>query len=289
MLKTSLTLILFLSLTSCAWLGDVIGDQHAHEHGSARTSEAEERGLSNSEACAELLANEHPVAPGALNGRYIRLLNWNTQKHAHHLLHDDLTRFGAEADLILLQEAVVDTDHLKTEAGGFFWNFAPGYIKDTTATGVVTASRVAPLGYCKLISVEPWLGSPKATSITRYALDGRDDTLLVVNIHIINFTLTTEAMKDQLNDALVYISRHTGPVIMAGDFNTWSDDRKETLDSAMQTVGLTDVRLTKDGRTRIFGHTVDHIFVRGMEHAAAKTYTIESSDHNPITALLSIQ
>ena len=71
-------------------------------------------------------------------------------------------------------------------------SFAQGYQRDQLSTGVMTASRIAPLAQCSLTHYEPWLKSPKATSITEYALQGTDNTLLVVNVHLINFTFGGE-------------------------------------------------------------------------------------------------
>ena len=289
MFKQCLKLMLPLSLSSCAWVGDIIDDHHAHEHGSTKSITVARSELPNAEACENLRTGVHEPHNEALDGRYIRILSWNTQKHGDDSLHDDLTRFSYNADLILLQEALVDVDHLNRLDVGLYWNFAPGYIKGDIATGVMTASKVAPLGYCKLVSVEPWLGSPKATSITRYALEGRDETLLVINIHIINFTLGTAAVEKQLAEALHFVGDHNGPMIMSGDFNTWSDERKELVTKVVQQLDMTEVPMIKDERTRIFGQPVDFIFVRGMERATAKSRIIDSSDHNPIAAVLTVQ
>lgn len=264
-------------LTACSW-----HDFGQHEHGI--NSDPPE--ISNEAACADLLAGVRHAESGELNSNAISLLNWNTQKHNHTDLHRDLMEFSKEADLVLLQEAVVDADHLTQLEGGLYWNFAPGYIKKGIATGVMTASKVRPAAYCKLASTEPWLGSPKATSLTTYNLKDNSENLLVINIHLINFTFGTAAMEQQLSDALAYIDAHTGPVILAGDMNTWSNRRQNAAAARLAKRGLTPVSFDTDRRTRIFGLPVDHIYVRNLDWSKAETHTVSSSDHNPLEVLL---
>jgi endonuclease/exonuclease/phosphatase (EEP) superfamily protein YafD len=268
-----------IAVSGCSWQ-----DFHLHRHG----INSETPTISNDDACAAVRADVWLTDGDTLDSERIRLLTWNTQKHGHARLHDDLVRLSSDADLVLLQEAVVDAEHLTRLDGGLYWNFAPGYIKAGTATGVMTASKVRPVGYCKLASMEPWLGSPKATSITRYALEGSEQSLLVVNMHVINFTFGTDAPAKQLAAALEYVDAHTGPVIVSGDMNTWSTGREQLVLSALSDRGFTPVKLSDDNRTRIFGRVVDHIYVRGLQSTTARSLTIDSSDHNPITAELRV-
>ena len=65
----------------------------------------------------------------------------------------------------------------------------------------------------------------------------------------------------------------------------------EALDQRIASVAEADqeaLRFRRDERTRIFGRPVDHIYVRGLEAVSADTYNIESSDHNPMDAVLRI-
>ena len=50
-------------------------------------------------------------------------------------------------------------------------------------------SKATPLTQCSFRYSEPWLRTPKATNVTQYSLGGRDETLLVVNMHMVNFAL----------------------------------------------------------------------------------------------------
>ena len=67
--------------------------------------------------------------------------------------------------------------------------------------------------------------SPKATN---YALPNQQ-LLLSVNLHAINFTLGISDLKQQLDDAADIMRHHTGPIIFAGDLNTWSDERQQLV------------------------------------------------------------
>lgn len=275
----AITTLACFAVSGCSWQ-----DFQLHKHG----MNSEAATMSNDDACAAVRADVWLSEGESLNSERIRLLTWNTQKHGHARLHDDLVRLSSEADLVLLQEAVVDADHLTRLEGGLYWNFAPGYIKAGTATGVMTASKVRPIGYCKLASMEPWLGSPKATSITSYALEGSEESLLVVNMHVINFTFGTDAPAKQLAAALEYVDAHEGPVIISGDMNTWSDSREKLIVNALNARDFVPVELSNDTRTRIFGRAVDHIYIRGLEPTSAQSFTVDSSDHNPISADLRV-
>ncbi|MCP4091690.1 MAG: endonuclease/exonuclease/phosphatase family protein [Gammaproteobacteria bacterium] len=221
-----------------------------------------------------------------LNPKQIHLLNWNTHKYADIRAHDVLLHLGNKANLILLQESIQDYTHMPTVRSQLHWEFAPGYIKNGIKTGVMTASTAAPIAACKLTSTEPWLRTPKATNITRYALSGTDETLLVINIHLINFTFGIHAMQTQLEQALAFVERHTGPVIISGDFNTWSKKRSKAVLQSLNKLGLQPIKYTNDQRTQIFGMPVDHLFIRDIHVSAATSYSVESSDHNPISVVL---
>ena len=66
----------------------------------------------------------------------------------------------------------------------------------------MTVSTAVPLVQCNLSAREPLLRTPKATLVTEYALAGRQDTLLVINIHAVNFTLGLGAFEAQLGSPL---------------------------------------------------------------------------------------
>ena len=226
-----------------------------------------------------------PVATAQeLDSGNIRVLNWNTQKGAQSGMHDDLARFGNQADLILLQEAAVHLTQKTRLEQDMQWVFGQGY----QDTGVMTVSRVVPLSFCSLSAWEPWLRSPKVTNITSYGLSDTDDDLLVINLHLINFTLGVKAFRSQLLQATNIIEQHAGPVIISGDFNTWSRGRSALVNDALTRLGMRAIVFDHDQRTRYFGRPVDHLYMRGIQPVEATSHAVSSSDHNPFTVVLEV-
>ena len=80
-----------------------------------------------------------------------------------------------------------------------------------------------------------------------------------------------------------------GPVIFAGDFNTWSASRQAAVDDFMSEHGLGSIAFEPDLRSRAFGRALDHIYVRGMQAEFAQVIPVTTSDHNPLRVRLAIQ
>jgi endonuclease/exonuclease/phosphatase (EEP) superfamily protein YafD len=131
--------------------------------------------------------------------------------------------------------------------------------------------------------MEPLLLLPKSTLISRYRLKGSVDTLLVGNIHAVNFTLGTEAFRSQLDRLASVLDEHDGPVIVAGDFNNWSQSRSDVLQEALIETGLLR-KVAFDGKSprTVLGHTVDHVYYRGLTVVAGRVFETDTSDHDPI-------
>ncbi len=253
-------------------------------------SVAEDYPQANNRNCLEALsADTHPAPADALNGQAIRILNWNIQKSSQPGWVEDLRRLATGADLVLLQEAILEADLRDQLEGEYHAVFAPGYITEDYHSGVLTASRVAPEAHCNLAHQEPWLGTPKATNISRYPIAGHPDHLLVVNLHGVNFSLNSTALAQQLNDSSKLVRQHRGPVIFSGDFNTWSDARMAALQAIMIRLGLHELEYPDDQRIQVFGNTLDHIYVRGLRVVEAGTAQVTSSDHNPVFATLAVE
>ncbi len=239
-------------------------------------------------ACAEIPVAAMQGEPSRLDASNLRLLNWNIQKAGHDNIPFDLLMLQSGADLMLLQEAVFDdalpdllseTDHP---------SLAAGYRAFGRTSGLVTASRVAPLQHCSLQYDEPWLRSPKATAVSRYALQGSAAELLVINTHIVNFALGLHDMARQLQPVIDIVARHDGPVIVSGDFNTWRDARLELVDTRLRELGLQPVAFREDHRKRFLGNPLDHIYVRSLRAVESTTLALDSSDHNPMLVSLEL-
>ncbi len=75
---------------------------------------------------------------------------------------------------------------------------------------------------------EPWLQLPKSALWSRYQLSNGEE-LAVINIHAVNFTFGTEDYEAQLKSLTDNLQKYRGPVVFAGDFNSWSEARFSVL------------------------------------------------------------
>ena len=239
-------------------------------------------------ACRDALAAARTAAGTGLDGAGIRLVNWNVQKKHGPEWRHDFDRLATDADFVLMQEASLDHHADPGLAAGRHATFAPGYRSGRGVTGVLTLSRHEPLVSCSFTSREPWLRTPKSTGITAYGLAGADDTLVVVNIHALNFALGLSDYRAQLSRILDVLHDHSGPIILAGDFNTWRGRRGGILIELADALGLKAVTFTDDERVRVFGLALDHIYVRDLELRQSRTDSVSTSDHNPMTAVLAM-
>jgi endonuclease/exonuclease/phosphatase (EEP) superfamily protein YafD len=236
--------------------------------------------------CRATLGQPKPATLAELDARRISVLSWNIHKGLHRQWIDDLGTVGASRDLVLLQEARLDRALTDAIQGLNHWAFAPGYRHGNRLTGVITVSSSPPLTHCNLSSQEPWLRTPKTMTITEYGLTGTHQTLAVVNIHAINFSLGLKDFRRQLAQVGQVLQAHAGPMIVSGDFNTWRPARQAVVEALAEELGLAAVVFEEEHRTRFFGQEVDHLYVRGLSQRTSATYPLESSDHNPLAAEL---
>lgn len=239
-------------------------------------------------AGAEALAAtpDCPVAPEALIPDSIRLLCWNIQKQRSPAIHDALRDYAGTTQLALLQEV-----WLEERLGSCFshpWQaeFHQGWRSPRRTTGVMTLAHAPASRSRGRTSQEPLLRTAKATSLCHYPLIDREEDLLVVNIHAINFSLGTRGYRQQLQHIATEIRQHRGAVIFAGDLNAWSRERQAILDEFCAFLGLTEVPYDEDERTRVMKRPLDYIFVRDVEILAARAAHHPCSDHNPLEVTL---
>ncbi len=240
-------------------------------------------------AIEQMLDAKRSVSREGLDPGAIRLVTWNIHKQSDRGWQRDLRRFSDRSDLVLLQETVLDPALEKIiHAEGLRFVMASSFIESGTDIGVMSASRVPAVANCTQRFVEPLLRIPKSAVISWFPLEGRQQTLAVVNVHAINFSLSLGAYRQQLQAIGVALARHRGPVIVAGDMNTWTDARAQAVRDLAARLGLTEVRFTPDARSHFFGHELDHIYVRDLATVAAHATIVTSSDHNPVAATLRV-
>lgn len=237
-----------------------------------------------SEDCARWRGERAQATGGGLDGNRFRVLTWNVHKGRDAGWLEDFLRLAREHDVLALQEAYLTEDlydALGSEA--YNWRLSTAFQLRAVDAGVLTASRSGVEESCSLRHAEPFTRVPKATLATTLVIDGSERPLLLVNLHGVNFTIGTAALESQLNEVAEVLARHDGPVILAGDFNTWSGARRSVLEQTASRLGLRAVEPTDDQRTRFLGHTVDAVYYRGLEVLETATFAVNSSDHNPIS------
>ena len=239
------------------------------------------------DACRDSLATARVAGGTGLDVSGIRLLNWNVQKQHGSAWRRDFDRLATDADIVLMQEASLGHHANTGLAAGRHATFAPGYRSGDRVTGVLTLSRTEPLVSCSFTSREPWLRTPKSTGITTYALAGTDRTPAVVNLYAVNFSLGLSDYRAQFARVLKVLEDHSGPIILAGDFNTWHGRRLIVVTELASTLRLEAVTFPHDERARFFGLPVDHI-LRDLELRQSGTDSVTTSDHNPMTAVLAM-
>ncbi|WP_341529494.1 endonuclease/exonuclease/phosphatase family protein [Nostoc sp. UHCC 0302] len=233
-----------------------------------------------------------------LNCNSIKVLSWNIAKNNNDKvwIRDFLNILDKyQPDLIFLQEfrLSVEAENI-VELIDMSWNFAPNFI-DThhqTYSGILTAAKISPLSKRAVITkhYEPIINTPKVSLITEYPLLNQRETFLAINSHLINF-VDLDKFKTQLHELELVLSVHRGPLIFAGDFNTWNRERAVLLDKMATRLGLMPATFapheSKKIKRFLLSPPLDYIFYRGVseKQVSAKVLDqISSSDHKPLLA-----
>lgn len=213
----------------------------------------------------------------------LNLLVWNIYKQNRDQWQTQLSDLTSNKQLVLLQEASM-TDELRRWIAeqGWFGSQVDAFKAFETTAGVLNLSHDSPSKACAYTELEPWLRLPKSALYALYPLSNGSD-LAVVNIHAVNFTYGTQEYQRQLNTLVDELLDHQGPIIVAGDFNSWSEERLGVMKQALKKIGVIEVHYQPDHRTQfITGLPLDHVFYRGLELETAEAPESDASDHNPL-------
>lgn len=219
----------------------------------------------------------------------LSLLVWNIYKQNREGWSEELSRLSSDAQLLLLQEASLNTG-LKQWLSEQGWegNQVNAFKVMGESAGVINLARTTPNLACGYTEMEPWLRLPKSGIYARYPLSN-GQVLAVVNLHAVNFTYGTNEYQLQLQALANELSQHTGPIIVAGDFNSWSEERMSVMKQVLTSLGLSEVGFSPDNRVRfISGLPLDHVFYRGLKLEKAKAPESDASDHNPLLLSFSL-
>ncbi|CAM2770390.1 endonuclease/exonuclease/phosphatase family protein [Vibrio rarus] len=220
---------------------------------------------------------------------YIDVLVWNIYKENRDNWQGELTDLIDGKQLTLLQEASL-TDEFKDWLYQLDWigQQVNAFDAFDVSAGVLNITHVYPKQACAQLDTEPWIQLPKSALFATYSLSN-GEVLAVGNVHGINFTIGTKAYQEQLQRLADKLKQHQGPILLGGDFNSWSAERMSVLSHIMASVGLKEVTFDKGARTKfMYGHILDHIFYRDLQLIKAEAPTSDASDHNPMLAKFSI-
>ena len=212
-----------------------------------------------------------------LASSHFRLVNWNVHKGQDKGWQEDLASLSKQADFVLLQEATQHQNLNTFSTALFVSSFS---FKDLLS-GVKTFTKTQPEWYCGGGLAEPLIQIPKVASVMSFPLE-KDASLLIINVHLINFEWGISAYQTQLEQLFSFVENHQGPIIISGDFNAWNERRLNLVNNLMQKYGLDAVTLSQDERLRFLGYPLDYIFTRGVKVVSATSEVVTSSDHNPL-------
>lgn len=223
-----------------------------------------------------------PAEPLLQESDVLRVLVWNIFKQQRLHWLSVLQNFGKGSQLVLLQEAQSSPELIRFATANYVaTDQVPAIILPQHPSGVMTLSAVQPLYCCPLREKEPLLRLSKSALITVYHLHNQQQ-LMVINIHAINFSIGVEVYGKQLDTIGEQVIGHSGPVIMAGDFNAWSRQRINALYQFASVMALREVRFVDDQRRRAFGRPLDFVFYRGLTVNQSSVLVTQASDHNPL-------
>ncbi|QRV24762.1 endonuclease/exonuclease/phosphatase family protein [Marinomonas foliarum] len=230
-------------------------------------------------------------------GPDINVLLWNVFKCKRKGWQGDFISLIEGKDLILLQEAILNSpfDSLFHHSSQHQWIMASSFksIKSNVETGVKTGSRAEASRHFFSVSEhsEPISNTKKMVLATEYPLASVSDSLLessllVINTHMINF-VSFEKFRAHLNQAFQAFDHHHGPILLAGDFNTWNGKRMAYFDAMARSSLLKEVPITRQPKLGHLLRHLDHIYCRGLDVVDVNVHTdVYSSDHYPISLSL---
>ncbi len=213
------------------------------------------------------------------------VITWNAHKLTDNKFMPDLIQLSQDTDVILIQEAMHNSDLQNTLAMKFDFSFSFNKsfcTSDKQATGVMNASRYQLQNNLTLVSpdLEPVTNTPKVSGYSAVRIP-EIGVVHIINTHGLNFDLGSK-FDNQINKLAQFIQTLDGPVIWAGDFNTWSATRQKYLDKKAKELGLAHLLPAIDNRSQ----KLDHVYIKGLEVLDIQILeNIRSSDHLPIKAI----
>jgi len=189
-----------------------------------------------------------------------------------------------DLQLLLFQEATFqNSEHFSLPQ--FHYDAAANIEVKKKFYGVMTASKVQSTYANAYLSEgqEAFVGPYKSMLLSSYEFKDKAK-LLVLNVHVINFR-ENECYNRELDRFFEFISTYEGPLILAGDFNSWNLQRKEKLYEYVYKLKLKTVTFGSSTDIKSFlGNNLDFIFYKGLTLIDSSVEKTGLSDHNPLFA-----
>ncbi len=221
------------------------------------------------------------------------ILVWNLHKGEDNTFPKDFNELAYKKDILVTQEMQLDTRMNSVFAGlplNYYSTATSFFIgKEHFRTGVATGSEVKPnmVNFVRTQTLEPIAKTPKVTLITHYPISNSTKQLTVVNIHGINFVDAASYRKEMVR---IYeeIKEIPSPLIFAGDFNSWNEERLSILKEMANKLKLKEASFSPDNRLRFNKHPLDHFYytddINILEAKVEGFY--QGSDHKPLELVI---
>jgi endonuclease/exonuclease/phosphatase (EEP) superfamily protein YafD len=235
----------------------------------------------------------------------ITVVSWNVHKGSDARVEDDLEALISQQrpDLVFLQEAKVDLGDATRMTGHFANSWRYPWLEGTL-TGVMTLSQVDPVRSEAIQTRwrEFFVTTPKTALATEYLLLN-GEILLALNVHCLNFERWgTLKLRSQLEGLKAMLAKHNGPIILAGDFNTWNHKRLNFVTAMARELNLTEVRdyggtpKTGDRQSMVLNWLLgiekdlplDRVYYRGLAKLSSTVLPYTSSDHRALQVTFAV-
>ncbi len=224
--------------------------------------------------------------------RSFGFLCWNIQKRSlstefqrefSHLL------MNYPSELIALQEVKISESGMPGHFQNFCCALSCNFVRNRHHFGVMTLSKLPILTQTLFRTKvrEAGIATKKSALLSLHALHG-GKKLALLNLHAINFVPYRLFEKELGRITELIESVEEESFIVAGDFNTWSRKRQESIEELTERSGLKRL-LPENGKEikSILGRPLDHIYYRGLRPISSMVIDSPVSDHNPIYARFS--
>ena len=233
-----------------------------------------------------VFSGQYSEGPPDFSGA-IKVVSYNISFAEHiDLAIQELGEFE-DADMILLQEMDEAGTELVAESLKYDYVYFPASIhpRHSKNFGNAILSKWPIRDPDKIIlpHTSPLTGQMRIAVRAIVAIDGID--VLTYSVHTETPWLSARKRDDQYHTLLESVGADHEHVIVGGDFNTFTPQSIEGLESRFSSAGLQRASSGTGATARYaaVGFTLDHVFTRGMSVIGAGTLTdARASDHLPI-------